>query len=168
MVGVFSSFGRVGAKPVGRSTLARVVALAGVGALAACGQGAESPRGFSLPAGDFDAGRAVFVDYRCASCHAVTGDPSLRQGIEPEMTVALGGPRTRVTTYAELVSSVINPSHRIAQGYASDTVTVDGASRMPAYNQVMTVAELTDLVTYLQAQYTVPPVYPDYPEYIYP
>ena len=66
------------------------------------------------------------------------------------MSIALGGEVTRIQTYGELVTSIINPSHRLAEGYPVDTVSVDGKSRMRNYNDVMTVTELTDLVMFLQ------------------
>ena len=61
-----------------------------------------------------------------------------------------GGKVTSIKTYAELVTSVINPSHKIAKGYASSSVQRAGTSLMRNYNDVMTVTELTDLVTFLQ------------------
>ena len=71
------------------------------------------------------------------------------------MTIAIGGMRTRIATYGELVTSVINPSHRVARRYRDET----GDSPMRNYNEAMTVAELIDLVAFLQTQYTE---FPDY------
>lgn len=69
------------------------------------------------------------------------------------MTVALGGQTPRVATYGELVTSIINPSHRLAKGYSREAVSTDGVSKMRNYNDVMTIDELINLVAFLQAQY---------------
>ncbi|MEO1241035.1 MAG: c-type cytochrome [Pseudomonadota bacterium] len=125
----------------------------------ACDLSPRSSYGFRLPDGDPEHGKQVFMEMQCASCHAVADDKSLREGVEPEMTVVIGGMATRVDTYGELVTSVINPSHRIARNYRSDEFSEDGDSKMRSYNDVLTVTEMIDLVAYLQGQYTE---FPDY------
>ncbi len=142
-------------------------ALAAVAVLSACGR-AESA-GFSLPPGDVETGRQLFADKACNDCHTVSGHDELRAETPPTMNVPLGGPTARVRTYGELVTSIINPSHRVSELYQAEPFAVDGASQMRSYNDVMTVAELIDLVTFLRAQYDLVE-YPltDYPEYRYP
>jgi L-cysteine S-thiosulfotransferase len=135
--------------------------------LLGCSGGADSPRGFSLPEGDAEKGKAVFLSYKCLACHSLQGvDDS---DIEPQLTtkVALGGDVRTVKTYAELVTSVINPSHKIAQGYDRPGYTdAAGQSLMQNYNDVMTVSELADLVSYLQPQYNLKPFNrTNYPHY---
>ena len=95
--------------------------------LQACDPGPESPVGFSLPKGD-----------------AVEGEK------------VLGGTSIRVTTYADLVTSVINPSHKLARNYQLALIQHDGVSKMLVFNDVMTVTELINLVTFLQPKYKVP------------
>ena len=85
-------------------------------------------------------------------------------GYEPY--VELGGPVTRVKTYGDLVTSIINPSHKLADGYAEEAVSEDGESKMYVYNGYMTVQELVDLVSYLQPQYEV--VVPAFQYRVYP
>jgi sulfur-oxidizing protein SoxX len=72
--------------------------------------------------------------------------------------VTLGGQTSR-TTYGDLVTSIANPSHRIARGYPPETVTVDGVPLMSLIylNDVMTVQQLVDVVAFLQASYDVAP-----------
>ena len=129
--------------------------------LAACGP--ESPLGFSLPDGDAARGRAAFLELRCSSCHEVEGlELAYRNGLAH---VTLGGPTTRIKTNGELVSSIINPSHRIAPGYPEEQVAVNGASLMGAayLNDVMTVQQVIDLVAFLQSTYELtPPPVPTY------
>ena len=127
--------------------------------LAACDYSPDSSQGFRLPDGDAEKGREVFVSMHCSSCHVVQSAPELRDGIEAELDVPIGGMKTRVDTYGELVTSVINPSHRIARTYRNAEFTEDGESKMRNYNDVLTVSELIDLVAFLQAQYTE---FPDY------
>ena len=80
--------------------------------------------------------------------------------------VELGGPVTRVKTYGELITAIINPSHRLAPGYAKEVVSDDGESKMLIYNTHMTVQELIDIVMYLQPKYDVQA--PAYHYRIYP
>ena len=114
--------------------------------------------GFTLPEGDAVAGQQTFVDLGCGYCHTVQGVEGLRAGIEePQRTVVLGGEKTRVYTYGELVTSIINPSHKISQKYLGDVVEDEGETLMPNYNDIMTVTEMTDLVTFLEQNYTLKP-----------
>ena len=124
-----------------------------------------SERGFRLPEGDAMAGRETFLYMHCNQCHTIKGEelPTI-PGFEP--FVELGGAVTRVKTYGELVTAVINPSHKLAEGYAKDLVSEDGKSKMYVYNGFMTVQELTDLVMFLQPHYDVVP--PEFHYRVYP
>lgn len=121
--------------------------------LAACGP--QSPLGFRLPDGDPAAGQQAFVALRCNSCHEVSGVAV--EYLEGVAHVPLGGQTTAVKTYGELVTSIINPSHRIAPLHRDDGATAEGESLMTfAYlNEVMTVQQLVDLVAFLQPTYEV-------------
>jgi hypothetical protein len=125
--------------------------------------------GFTLPAGDAERGQSAFVKFRCFDCHRVPG-VDLPTAEEPDQVlVTLGGEVERAKSYADLVTGIVNPSHRLAKGYAASTVAFDGKSRMTVYNDVMTIAELTDIVTYLQQHYEVRPYEPTpYPDYYMP
>lgn len=124
-----------------------------------------SERGFRLPEGDPMAGRETFLYMHCNQCHTIEGEelPAI-PGFEP--FVELGGSVTRVRTYGELVTAIINPSHELADGYAKEVVSEDGKSKMYVYNGFMTVQELTDLVMYLQPHYDVVP--PEFHYRVYP
>jgi len=135
--------------------------------LASCDIGPNSGRGFSLPEGSVEAGRATFVELECNSCHSV-GDIERVAGREgPDINFKLGGPVGSVKTYGDLVTSVINPSHRISRGYKDqELATGNNESKMVLYNDVMTVQQLVDLVTWLESNYEIIPVsrttYPRY------
>ena len=116
-----------------------------------CATPPKSGKGFTLPQGDAQAGKANYVSLQCNACHTVSGVDQMSG--EPELSIALGGEVTRIETYGELVTSIINPSHRLAKGYPVDAVSVDGQSKMRNNNDVMTVTQLTDLVAFLQSKY---------------
>ena len=128
-------------------------------ALAACTP--KSSFGFRLPDGDAVAGRQAFVDLGCNACHEVAGVPI--EYLEGIAHVQLGGKRTRLRTYGELVTSIINPSHKIAPRHREGGAVLEGESVMTYLylNQIMTVQELVDLVAFLHPTYEVerpPPV----------
>ena len=122
--------------------------------LAACG-GAKSARGFRLPDGDVQAGKATFVTLQCHACHSVVGTELPDHEARSETLVALGGEVRRVKTYGQLVTAIIHPTHSLAPGYAPQDVSKDGKSTMPNFNETMTVQQLIDMVTFLQAQYRI-------------
>lgn len=145
-------------------TLVGVTALLSL--LAACGR--ESAFGFRLPEGNADRGRIAFVDLHCNACHEIENAAIEYRGSVAR--VMLGGQTTRVHTYGELVTSIINPSHRIAPQHRVDGVLREGDSIMSAVylNDIMTVQQLVDLVAFLQGTYEiVPPPAPTY-WYAYP
>ncbi|MAW79923.1 MAG: cytochrome C [Parvularcula sp.] len=127
--------------------------------ITACDLSPTSSHGFRLPDGDAEAGRQVFIDKKCSSCHVIEGMEDLREGLAIENTVPIGGMTTKVDTYGQLVTSIINPSHRISRAYRSEAYSEEGESKMRNYNDELTVSELIDLVAFLQAQYAE---FPDY------
>jgi hypothetical protein len=124
---------------------------------------------FTLPPGDADHGQEAFVKFRCFDCHLVHG-VNLPPGEEPnQVMVELGGQVDRLRDYGDLVTAIINPSHRLAKGYAAGMVANEGKSRMTVYNDVMTVSQLIDIVTFLQSHYELRPYEPTpYPDYYGP
>lgn len=136
--------------------------------LSGCGlNDPTSPRGFRLPDGDVAAGRAAFVQLQCNACHQVEGVELAAETTTPAPLTRLGGETIRVKTYGDLVTSIINPSHRIAPGLDRSTVAPGGRSLMEdaRLNDVMTVRQLVDLVAFLQPTYRVRP--PDYNPYAF-
>lgn len=133
----------------------------------ACRQSPESPKGFRLPDGDAAAGRETFLALQCHDCHRVDGVELPPPEEKGPVSVLLGGEVSRVKTYGELVTSIINPSHELARGYPAQAVSTDGESLMRTYNDVMTIQQLIDLVAFLQAQYEVVPPRDYYSYYPY-
>jgi hypothetical protein len=126
--------------------------------LFSCDLGPESTKGFSLPEGNNESGKMVLLKYQCLACHNIKGiQTPVDQKDNSEFSIRLGGKSIHVKTYADLLTSVINPSHKFARGYKLDTIQSDGISKMTNYNDVMTVTELVNLVTFLQSNYELIP-----------
>ncbi len=129
--------------------------LFGILVLTAC---QRESRGFVLPVGNINTGKQLFVSMNCNDCHSI-GD--VARSTEGERggapLIQLGGEVTTLKAYGELVTSVINPSHKISQRHQTDQqlTSPEGASKMEArcYNDVMTVQELIDIVAFLQSEY---------------
>ncbi len=114
----------------------------------------NSPTGFRLPEGDAEQGQIAFNQHGCTNCHSIQGLEDTFAASNQRIThVILGGKVTRVKTYANLVTAIINPSHSILNPADPTQVNSDGTSKMPDLTQTMTVAEMTNLVTFLQPQY---------------
>jgi mono/diheme cytochrome c family protein len=133
--------------------------------LAACDTGPTAQRGFRLPDGDAATGRNVFLQLECNACHMVADIKLAEESQRGPVAVVLGGPVANVKTYSQLVTSIINPSHRLIKTMPADQVSQDGKSLMKVYNEMMTVQQLVDLVAFLQPEYEV--TLPEYSYYSY-
>ncbi len=121
---------------------------------------------FVLPPGDKAAGKQAFLELKCNSCHSVTDQVEHAPLTPGAIHVELGGTVSRVKTYDDLVTSIINPSHRLSRGTNLMTTTPEGQSRMPVYNEVMSVQQLIDITSFLEPTYQV--WVPPYAVYQYP
>jgi sulfur-oxidizing protein SoxX len=119
--------------------------------LSGCTAPEQSSRGFRLPEGSSEKGKAAFLRLQCHACHVIQGAELPAPGSKSPITVVLGGEVMRVRTYGELVTSIINPTHVISEKFQQEIKS--SASPMPEYNDSMTVADLINLVTYLQPFY---------------
>lgn len=149
----------------GKFLLRSLVLLSVTALLAACDTGPKSALGFRLPDGDAAVGERLFVELECNSCHSIVERELPPPAEAGPVSVVLGGPVARSKNYGQLVSSVINPSHRIVRRYREEEFTVDGESRMPNYNETLTVQQLIDLVAFLQSTYRL--TMPQYSYYNY-
>ena len=116
----------------------------------------EQAIGFALPEGDIEVGKATYKRLDCNECHSIS-EIEWKAGND-NINIQLGGEVAVQKSYGNLVTSVINPSHKIAPRYKQKTsveATEEGLSKMKNYNEVMTVQELVDLVTFLQSEYEV-------------
>jgi sulfur-oxidizing protein SoxX len=125
--------------------------------LSGCDTGPKGSIGFTLPDGDVERGKATYVKFGCNACHVTEQIPQLESGEPAAISVLLGGETTRIKSYGELVTSIINPSHRVSRRKSGDLADASGASKMITYNDVMTVSQLIDLVAFVQSNYTLTP-----------
>ncbi len=101
---------------------------------------------FALPQGNPRRGREVFMKFECYSCHQVLGEKFPEPGgdaIGPELRQM--GPMHPPEYFAE---SIINPSALIEK---DNYRAADGRSKMPSFNDIMTVEELIDLAAFLKS-----------------
>ena len=138
-----------------RISLLSIVILGALG-LPGCDTGPKGAGGFSLPDGDAVQGKAGYISFQCNLCHSIDSVPQSDKGVAL-MAVPLGGEKTRIKSYGELVTSIINPSHKISRHNPPDVAHPDGTSKMVIFNDVMTVTQLIDLVAFVQSSYTLSP-----------
>ena len=111
-------------------------------------QGHGTPEGwkFTLPkGGDPARGRGAFVKFECFFCHEVKGEsfPAPDPGkVGPELSFMAG-----LHPPEYFAEAIINPDAVIDSGRGYEAP--DGSSKMPSFNEDMTVRELVDLVAYL-------------------
>lgn len=120
-----------------------------------CTPAPSSGNGFTLPDGDRDAGGVAFVELKYHRCHTIAGGEIFPDLDQRQMNVRLGGAVARIGPYGELVTAIINPSHRLAKGQNPERVTDEGESVMKNYNNVLTVTQLIDLVAFLRSRYVL-------------
>jgi L-cysteine S-thiosulfotransferase len=131
---------------------------------AGCEYGPKSGKGFRLPEGDIEKGKTAFVDLNCHTCHRVSGIDLPPSVATAPTNIVLGGEVTYIRSYGELVTSIIHPSHGLAPGFRKEQLQDAKLSPMPEFNDVMTVRQMIDLVTFLQSRYQrLEPDYLPYP-----
>ncbi len=136
-----------------RSLLISLVAICALICVSACDRDDRRQRAIYLPEGDAAKGEMYFVSLGCVSCHSVIG-AELPDPVEAGPVRVLLGSRTgRRMSYGQLVTSIVNPSHRLSARYRKDEVSQQGESLMTSYNEVLTVTQLTDLIAFLQKHY---------------
>lgn len=144
-----------------RATLVGVVVL-----LAGCQADRHSSAGFRLaPDGDPERGKIAFVNFGCSNCHEVDGANLPSPEVQPPIPVVLGGAVARPVTDGYLVASIIYPASSLRQSlarYPKDAVMRNGESRMPHFDDRMTVRQLTDIVAFLQSRYRAVRPLPEY------
>lgn len=101
---------------------------------------------FTLPPGDIAEGRKTFVKFDCSSCHEVKGDKFPKpqgEAVGPELSQM--GAMHPLEYFAE---SVMHPSAEVSP---KKYLAADGTSKMPSFNEDMTVQELINLSAYMSS-----------------
>jgi hypothetical protein len=125
-------------------------------ALVATGCAYHPTFGFPIEQGDIEAGRQAFIENRCHQCHTVAGVRLPELGVAPPL-FELGGEISNVKAYSELVTSIINPDHEIAERYREERRR-RGLPALPMpmpHIESMTVRQLIDLVAFLDSRYVL-------------
>ena len=137
-------------------TLCILTAWLVVALISGCTPSPKSSRGFRLPDGDAEKGQQAFLALKCHRCHKVEG---VELPAPVSFNLTLGGQTSRVRTYGELVTSIINPSHVLSPQYKKGLAD-SKESPMPDVTHDMTVGQLIDLVAFIQSHYQlVEPTY---------
>jgi mono/diheme cytochrome c family protein len=103
---------------------------------------------FTMPPGDPAKGKEVFAQLECYSCHIVEG-----QGFQNKATDKTGPQLTGMGAHhpAEyFAESILNPNAVILTD-VPDWVGPDGLSKMPSYNDALTLQQWIDLTAYLKS-----------------
>ncbi len=105
---------------------------------------------FTMPHGDPVQGRKIFVEMECYKCHEIKGETfsavgGAEKGVGPELSEIAG-----IHPVEFIAESIINPNAVIdpedkEKGYLGD----DGKSKMPDYNNLLTIQQVSDLAAYL-------------------
>jgi mono/diheme cytochrome c family protein len=129
-------------------------ALVLAGLLAGC-SGQKSLRSFRMPEGDATRGQTAFVSLRCHTCHTVSGVNLPAPTAAPADQLLLGGEVARLRTYGDLLTAIVHPNAGLSDKLPGPERKKMQSSPMPGVNDVMTVQEMIDLVTFLQPRYRV-------------
>jgi hypothetical protein len=131
---------------IGACALAISLAMASMSWAASAPAAPKVPQGwkFTFPEGDAKAGRTVFLEMKCYSCHAIDipGEKLVARsrGAGPDLNVYSGLPK-------EYLAESIIKAHTIvaAPGYT----VKEGRAAMGEYNHFLTVQQLIDIVAFL-------------------
>jgi hypothetical protein len=116
---------------------------------------------FPIEQGSVEAGRQAFTDHECHRCHTVADVRLPPHAGASSLLLELGGETSQVKAYSELVTSIINPEHRISERYQEELRrrglgSLESPVPMPMpHIDSMTVRQLIDLVAFLDSQYTL-------------
>ncbi len=120
---------------------------------------------FPIQAGDVEEGRMAFVELGCPQCHQVDGVELPEFTGTRFITMPLGGDLIFAKTYADIMTSIINPNHIISDRYL-EQLPANQRSRTntsPMYmNPDMKVTQLIDIVAFLNSRYRLLPGYTEY------
>jgi cytochrome c2 len=120
---------------------------------------------FPIERGDLAKGRETFVRLGCPQCHAVAGVELSEFTGQHFLAIPLGGELMFAKTYGDLVTSIINPDHVIADSYLAQLPDEQRryVRQSPMYvNTQMKVTELIDIVAFLNSRYSLLPGYTEY------
>jgi sulfur-oxidizing protein SoxX len=136
-----------------KSALLIVLGALGV-VTASCDRGIKSTRSFTFPTGDAARGQAAFVALKCTACHTVVGVTLPKTTAPADQTLALGGQVAHLRTYGDLLTAIVHPNAGLSDKLPMAQWRKMEKTPMRPVNDVMTVQQMIDLVTFLQPRYT--------------
>lgn len=117
---------------------------------------------FPIGEADIQRGQQAFLDLGCNQCHLVDGIELPEYDGTRLYSINLGGDLIFAKTYGALTTAIINPDHTLADQYLQQ-LPADVRRRVsssPMYRKdEMTVAQLIDLVGFLNSRYRLLPGY---------
>jgi L-cysteine S-thiosulfotransferase len=131
-----------------------IVLAAALPMLAGCAS--SSTFAFPVEQGDVAAGREAFIAHRCQRCHTIAGETLPQPAGMSFPMLQLGAAPTKIRSYADLTTSIVNPNHALSERYRQQLqqTGVPPNSPMPAESlDTMTVRELIDIVAFLGSKY---------------
>ena len=133
--------------------------------LGACATHPDYATEFRFPInwGNIDSGRTAFINLGCHQCHTVNGVELPVYAGDSPLQLELGGKIHYAKTYADLLTSIINPGHVISEKYLETLPEGQrrGAKTIMPFRKQMTVEQLIDIVTFLNSRYILMDGYTD-------
>ena len=121
--------------------------------LSGCEKAQAPVKGFILPPGDATLGKQAFVEIGCPKCHTVVG-ANIQQPPSEQFHIELGEDNRRVRHYGDLLTSVVNPDHKVSAAYRVQDESKDEiSSPMPKFASTMTVEQMLNIVEFLHQAY---------------
>ena len=111
---------------------------------------------FPVQQGDVAAGRQAFIEHGCQRCHTVAGETLPPPPGMSFPMLQLGAPPTKIQSYADLTTSILNPNHALSERYRQQLqqTGVPPNSPMPAQSlDTVTVRQLINIVAFLNSKY---------------
>jgi len=103
---------------------------------------------FTFPPGDAAEGRKVFVELECYKCHEVKGErfpQVVEMGVGPELSQMAGMHPVEYFVESIINANAVTEPEDKEKGYLGE----DDRSKMPDYNDILTVKQVADLAAYL-------------------
>jgi mono/diheme cytochrome c family protein len=117
-----------------------------------------------FPLGNTQRGREAFVALECHACHRIDDAAIPAHPSPSSFSVALGGHTPRIETYGDIITAIVNPSHRLARSYRAVAGRGEPSPMSAQFlNNVMTTQQLVDIAAFLRTEYEyIPPPPPPY------
>jgi len=117
-----------------------------------------------FPLGNVQRGREAFVSLECHACHRVDDVDIPPHAAPTQFDVVLGGHTPKIETFGDIITAIVNPSHRLARSYRAAAGRGEPSPMSAQFlNDVMTTQQLVDIAAFLRTQYDyIPPPQPPY------